>query len=72
MTQWLEYFVYGLSTQLQEVKSLGKQAIEQDIMIKQYHLSDRQKLAIEYIYKHGGITIQQFENICSDVARFRV
>ena len=51
MTGWVEYFVQGLATQLQEVKSLGKKAIEQDVMAKQYHLSDRQKLAIEYIVK---------------------
>ena len=69
MTGWVEYFVQGLSTQLQEVKSLGKQAIEQDVMAKQYHLSDRQKLAVEYIAKHGGISIQQFEGICPDVTR---
>ena len=54
MTGWVEYFVHGLSTQLQEVKSLGKQAIEQDVMVKQHHLSERQKLVIEYISKHGG------------------
>jgi Fic family protein len=69
MTGWVEYFVHGLSTQLQEVKSLGKQAIEQDVLVKKHHLSDRQKLAIEYILKHGDITIQLFENICPDVTR---
>jgi Fic family protein len=69
MTGWVEYFSHGLSTQLQEVKLLGKQAIEQDVMSMQYHLSDRQKLAIEYIAKHGGISIQQFEGICPDVTR---
>lgn len=69
MTRWIEYFVQGLSTQLQEVKSLGRQAIEHDIMAKQHHLSNRQKLAIEYIAKHGGISIQQFEGICPDVTR---
>lgn len=69
MTRWVEYFVQGLSTQLQEVKSLGKQAIEQDIMAKQHHLSDRQKLAIEYIAKYGGISIQQFQVLCPDVTR---
>lgn len=69
MTGWIEYFVQGLSTQLQEVKSLGKQAIEQDVLFKRQHLSDRQMLAIEYITKNGGITIQQFENICPDVTR---
>lgn len=69
MTQWLEYFVHGLSIQLQEIKSLGKQAIKQDVMIKKHHLSKRQKLAIEYIFKHGSITIQHFESICPDVTR---
>ncbi len=69
MTKWIEYFVCGLSTQLQEVKKIGKQAIEQDLMARQYHLSGRQKLAIEYITKHGGITIQQFEAICPEVTR---
>jgi DNA-binding HxlR family transcriptional regulator len=38
-------------------------------MAKQHLLSDRQKLAIEYIAKHGGISIQQFEGICPDVTR---
>ncbi|OGT38290.1 MAG: cell filamentation protein Fic [Gammaproteobacteria bacterium RIFCSPHIGHO2_12_FULL_38_14] len=69
MTGWIEYFVQGLSAQLQEVKSLGKQAIEQDALVRQYHLSDRQKLVIEYIAKYGGISIQQFEEICPDVTR---
>lgn len=69
MTGWLEYFSHGLATQLQEVKLLGKQAIEQDILAKQYHLSDRQKLAMQYIAKHGGISIQGFEEICPDVTR---
>jgi len=69
MTDWLEYFVYGLSTQLQEIKSLGKLAIEQNVLVTQHRLSDRQKLAIEYISKHGGITIQQFEVIFPKVTR---
>jgi len=69
MTRWLEYFIHGLSTQLQEIKTIGKQAIKQDILVKQYQLSDRQKLVIEYITKQGSITIQQLENICPDVTR---
>jgi len=68
-TGWLEYFVHGLSTQLQEVKSLGKQAIEEDVLVRKFHLSERQKLAIEYISKYGGISIQQFESLCPDVTR---
>ena len=32
--------------------------MEQDFLTKQYHLSDRQKLSIESITKHAGMTIQ--------------
>lgn len=69
MTKWLEYFSDGLATQLQEIKALGKQAIEQDLLAKQHHLSERQKLAIEYMIKHDHLTIQEFEKICPDVTR---
>ena len=69
MTQWVAYFVEGLSTQLQEVKSLAKQAIEHDVLVKRHRLSDRQKLAIEYLAKHGSMTIQEFEILCPDVTR---
>lgn len=69
MTGWLEYFSQGLAMQLQQVKELGKQAIEQDLLVKQYHLSARQKLAVEYIMKHGSLTIQEFEKISPHVTR---
>ena len=69
MTKWVEYFVSRLSIQLQEVKKIGEQAIQQDLLARQHHLSDRQKLALEYIAKHGGITIGQFEAICPEVTR---
>lgn len=69
MTQWLEYFCEGLSTQLHEVKELGKQAIKQDLFADQYQLSEWQRLAIEYITTHNNLTIQEFEKICPNVTR---
>lgn len=69
MTHWLEYFTEGLSTQLQEVKTLGRQAIEQDLFAKQHNLSERQKIAVEYIIKHDSLTIQEFEKLCPGVTR---
>jgi len=69
MTKWLEYFSDGLATQLQEIKMLGKQAIEQDLFAAQHQLSQRQKLAVEHMKKHGHLTIQEFEKICPDVTR---
>jgi Fic family protein len=69
MTKWLEYFSEGLAVQLREVKDLGKQAIEQSLLSKQYQLSERQKLAVEYMQHEGGLSIQQYEMICPDVTR---
>lgn len=69
MSGWLEYFVEGLTTQLAEVRQRGEQAIRQDVLVKQYGLSDRQGRAIKHILEHGSLTIQEFERLCPDVNR---
>lgn len=69
MTMWLEYFSQGLSTQLQEVKLLGKEAISRDVLANQYHLSARQKSVVDYMSQHGSMKIQDFENLYPDVTR---
>lgn len=69
MTGWLEYFSEGLAVQLREIKTLGKQAIKQSLLAKEYHLSERQRLAVEYMATEGGLSIQQFERMCPDVTR---
>lgn len=69
MTQWLEYFSEGLATQLHEIKNIGKQVIKQSVLARQYHLSERQKLAIEYMITEGSLSIQEFEKICPGVTR---
>jgi Fic family protein len=43
MTCWLEYFVNGLATQLQEVQNRGQQVIKLDILSIQHQLSKREK-----------------------------
>lgn len=69
MTGWLEYFSEGLAVQLREIKFLGKQAITQSLLAKEYHLSERQRLAVEHMATEGGLSIQQFERMCPDVTR---
>ena len=69
MTQWLQYFSEGLALQLREIKDMGKQVISQRILAKEYNLSARQKLAINYMATEGSLSIQQFEKMCSDVTR---
>ena len=69
MTNWLEYFSFGLASQLHEVKQAGKETIEKNLLALQHNLSNRQRLALEYITKHGSITIQEFEKISPKVTR---
>src|SRR3990167_5486402 len=69
LTGWLEYFSEGLAVQLREIKNLGKQAIKQSLLTKEHHLSERQKLAIDYMTTEGSLSIQQFEKMCPDVTR---
>ena len=69
MTDWLEYFVEGLTTQLAEVRERGEQAIRRDVLIKEHRLSDRQAKALGHILEHGSLTIQDFEHLYPEVNR---
>lgn len=69
MTGWLEYFIEGLTTQLTEVSERGKQVIRRDMLIKKHGLSDRQAKALKQIQEHGSLSIQEFENLFSEVNR---
>jgi Fic family protein len=69
MTEWLEYFVEGLATQLAEVKQRGERVINRDVLVKQYSLSERQAGAIGYVLEHGGLAIHNFEQIYPKVNR---
>jgi len=69
MTGWLEYFVKGLSTQLQEVRERGERAIQRDILAKQHGLTDRQAKALGHVLEHGRLTIQEYEALCPDTNR---
>ncbi len=69
MTAWLEYFVDGLTTQLNEVRQQGEQVIRRDALVKEHGLSDRQGKALEHILVNGSLTIQDYERLCQDVNR---
>ena len=69
MTGWIEYFVEGLSIQLAEVKRHGERAIRQDVLVREHNLSERQTLALGHDLEHGGVTIQDYENLYPDVSR---
>ncbi|MDR1057723.1 MAG: Fic family protein [Coxiellaceae bacterium] len=69
MTVWLEYFCEGLAIQLAEVKEEGTIAVRRDIIVKQYNLSERQSIAIDFILKKGSLTIQDYETLCPMVTK---
>jgi Fic family protein len=69
MTGWLEYFVEGLSTQMQEMVERGKGAIRCDLIVKQYNLKERQAKALGYLIEHGSMTIQNYESLCPKTNR---
>lgn len=69
MTAWLEFFVEGLSSQIAEVRERGEMAIRRESLVEHHHLSDRQARALARIVEQGGLTIQDFEELCPETSR---
>ena len=69
LTGWLEYFVAGLETQLEEVKERGKKAIQLDVLATERQLNARQVDALRYLLLQELMSIQDFERIHPSVAR---
>lgn len=69
LTGWLDFFVDGLATQLDEVKQRGERVIVRDVLIQQHRLSPRQTAALGFVLEHGSLTIQDFEQLCPDTNR---
>ncbi len=69
ITCWLEFFVTGLATQLEEVKISGSQAIKADVITKEHKLNQRQVLALNHLMVHRSIDIQTFVRLCSKANR---
>ena len=68
-TGWLEYFGTGLATQLREVQKRGEKVIRRNILVQKYHLSARQRIALEYALGNGRLTIQDYEGLCPGVTK---
>ncbi len=69
LTYWLDYFVTGLATQLEEVKESGTRAIKLDLLAKQHKLNDRQQAAMEYLLDRRRLTIAEYETLCPQTNR---
>jgi Fic family protein len=64
LTGWLEYFVDGLATQMEEVTDRGKRVIRRDAIAQKYGLSARQALAVGHLLENPVLRIEDYEKLC--------
>jgi Fic family protein len=69
LTGWLEFFVFGLAAQMEEVKARGTAAIRCDILVREHRLNERQGRAVEFLLVSPQMNIADFEALCPDVSR---
>lgn len=69
MTCWIEYFVKGLSTQMQEITERGEKVIKADVLTREHKLNDRQEKALRFLLEHETMTIQDYGKTCRGVNR---
>lgn len=69
MTDWLDYFITGLETQMIEVKGRSEQVIRRDVLVQKHGLNERQSKALGFMLENKKLNIHDFEEICPDVNR---
>jgi Fic family protein len=69
LTGWLEFFLAGLSTQLQEVKAKGEQAIRADVIARAKKLNSRQSGLVAAFLEGSNLSLADCEKLLPDVAR---
>jgi Fic family protein len=69
LTGWLEFFVTGLSTQLQEVKTKGEWAIRADVIAASKKLNARQASLVAAFLERKKLSLADGENLFPDVIR---
>lgn len=51
------------------MKERGRLAIQADVLIGEYHLNERQAVALRHILAEGELSIQRYEELLNDVNR---
>ncbi|MHB8280661.1 MAG: Fic family protein [Candidatus Humimicrobiaceae bacterium] len=72
MTSWLNYFVEGLRSQMEEIQQKGEQLIKQDVTlhkIKKAGLNSRQEKAVKYLLKNGKISVNEYQSVAYCIRR---
>lgn len=72
MTEWIEYFIYGLHTQMIEIQEKGEKIINAEKSVKalnDYNLNARQERIIQYLIINEQIDNEQCQKICKSIKR---
>ncbi len=72
MTGWLEYFVIGLRSQMEEIQTKGEQLIKQDGQfqkIKKMGLNKRQEKAVKHLIIKGMLSVNGYQAVASCIRR---
>ena len=69
LTGWLDFFVEGLATQMDEVKMRGERVIRRDVIARKYALNERQARMVEALLEVDSLTIEEAEAIIKGVPR---
>jgi len=69
LTSWLEFFVRGLSTQLEEVKARGTAAIRADVVARAQQLNPRQSALLAEALSASRLALEDLEPLFPGVNR---
>jgi Fic family protein len=69
LTGWLEYFVEGLATQMDEITERGKRVIRRDAIAGKYVLNKRQALAVGFLLENPILRLENLAELLPEVNR---
>jgi Fic family protein len=69
LTGWLDYFVGGLATQMDEVKERGERVIRADVITMKNRLNPRQRALVIYLMEKPEADLQALHAISPEVPR---
>jgi Fic family protein len=69
LTGWIEYFVFGLAQQLEEVKARGTAVIRADVLAQSHGLPSRQAAVLAAIHESGMLSLGELEPRFPSVSR---
>lgn len=68
-TGWLEFFIDGLATQLDEVKERGQRVILRDVWVKRHRLNDRQAGILDQFLDGASFNLRALQELVSSIPR---